>query len=61
MLRLLIGLLLLPLSAALSWAAAKALAGVAMGASAAAPFVAGIGLMTVAWLLGRHVIDPLGT
>lgn len=60
MLRLLVGLVLLPLSASLSWAAAKALAGVAMGASAAAPFVAGIGLMTVAWLLGRHVIEPHG-
>lgn len=60
MLRLLIGVLLLPLSASLSWAAAKALAGVAMGASAAAPFVAGIGLMTVAWLIGRHVLEPEG-
>jgi hypothetical protein len=59
-LRLLIGVLLLPLSASLSWAAAKALAGVAMGASAAAPFVAGIGLMTVAWLIGRHVLEPEG-
>lgn len=58
--RLLIGLLLLPLSGSLFWAAAKALAGVAMGASAAAPFVAGLGLMTVAWILGRHVIDPAG-
>lgn len=60
MLRLLIGLLLLPLSASLSWAAAKALAGVAMGASAAAPFVAGIGLTTVAYLVGRHVLEPEG-
>jgi hypothetical protein len=59
-LRLLVGVLLLPLSASLFWAAAKALAGVAMGASAAAPFVAGLGLMTVAWLLGRHVIEPEG-
>lgn len=60
MLRLLLGVLLLPLSASLFWAAAKALAGVAMGSAAAAPFVAGMGLMTVAWLLGRHVIDPHG-
>jgi hypothetical protein len=59
-LRLLVGLLLLPLSAALFWGAAKALAGVAMGASAAAPFVAGLGLTTVSWILGRHVIDPHG-
>jgi hypothetical protein len=59
-LRLLIGLLLLPLSGSLFWAAAKALAGVAMGASAAAPFVAGLGLMTAAWILGHHVIDPAG-
>ncbi len=60
MARLLVGLLILPLSAALSWAAAKALAGVAMGAAAAAPFVAGIGLTTVAFLMGRHVVDPEG-
>ena len=60
MLRLLVGIFLLPLSASLSWAAAKALAGIVMGASAAAPFVAGIGLTTVAWILGRHVIDPIG-
>ncbi|HXT00818.1 MAG TPA: hypothetical protein VN915_09110 [Elusimicrobiota bacterium] len=60
MLRLLLGVLLLPLSASLFWAAAKALAGVAIGASAAAPFTAGLGLMTVAYLLGRHVIEPEG-
>ena len=60
MLRLLVGLLLLPLSASLFWAAAKALAGVALGASAAAPFVAGMGLTAVSWILGRHVIDPSG-
>ncbi len=60
MLRLLVGLLLLPLSGALFWAAAKALAGVAMGAAAAAPFVSGMGLMTVAWLLGNHVVEPHG-
>ncbi len=60
MLRLLFGILLLPLSASLFWAAAKALAGVALGASAAAPFVAGMGLTAAAWVLGRHVIDPVG-
>ena len=60
MARLLIGVLLLPLSAALFWSAAQALAGVAMGAPAAGPFVAGMGLVAVAWILGRHVIDPEG-
>ena len=60
MLRLLVGVLLMPLSAALFWAAAQAMAGVAMGGAAAAPFVAGMGLMTVAWLLGSHVVDPGG-
>ncbi|MFI5361128.1 MAG: hypothetical protein ACHQ49_04085 [Elusimicrobiota bacterium] len=60
MTRLLVGILLLPLSASLFWAAAKALAGVAMGASAAGPFVAGLGLMAVFWIMGRHVADPAG-
>ncbi len=60
MARLLVGIALLPLSAALFWAAAKALAGVALGASAAAPFTAGLGLVAAAWILGRHVIDPAG-
>lgn len=60
MLRLLLGVSLLPLSAALVWAAAQALAGVALHGTAAAPFVAGMGLVAVAWLLGRHVIDPIG-
>ena len=60
MLRLLFGVLLLPFSGSLAWAAAKALAGVAMHGPAAAPFVAGMGLMAVAWLIGRHVIDPIG-
>jgi hypothetical protein len=58
--RFLFGVLLLPLSASLSWAAAKALAGVAWGAPAAAPFVAGLGLAAAAWLLGRYMIDPEG-
>lgn len=39
---------------------AKALAGVAVGASAAAPFVAGIGLVGAAWLIGRYVAHPAG-
>ena len=60
MLRLLVGVLLIPLSAALGWSAAKALAGVAMRSSAAGPFVAGIALTTVSWLVGAHVIDPIG-
>lgn len=60
MLRLLLGVLLLPLSGSLAWAAAKALAGVAYGTSAAAPFAAGMALTAVAWLLGRHVLDPIG-
>jgi hypothetical protein len=59
-LRHLLGVLLLPLSGALAWAAAKALAGVAMHGSAAGPFVAGMGLVAVAWIMGRHVIDPIG-
>jgi hypothetical protein len=60
MARLLVGILLLPLSASLFWAAAKALAGLALGAPAAAPFAAGMGLTAVLWLLGRHVIEPGG-
>ena len=43
MFRLLVGVLLLPLSGSLAWAAARALAGVAMHGPAAAPFVAGMG------------------
>lgn len=60
MLRLLLGVTLLPLSGSLAWAAAKALAGVAAGGGAASPFLAGMALMGVAWLLGRHVLDPVG-
>ncbi|MDE2510137.1 MAG: hypothetical protein KGL74_03350, partial [Elusimicrobia bacterium] len=60
MLRNFAGVLILPLSGSLVWAAAKALAGVAMRGPAAAPFMAGMGLMAVAWLIGRHVIDPVG-
>jgi len=58
--RFLVGILLLPLAAALGWSAAKALSGVVMGSSVAGPFVAGIALTTVAWLVGAHVLDPLG-
>lgn len=60
MLRLLVGVLLVPLAAALGWSAAKALAGVAMRSSAAGPFVAGIALTAIAWLVSGHVLDPLG-
>ena len=60
MLRLLLGVLLLPLSAALAWAAATALAGVALGAAEAAPFLAGGGLVAAAWLIGRHLSGESG-
>lgn len=60
MARLLAGVLLLPLSGALAWGAAKALAGVALHGSAAAPFTAGLALTAAAWILGRHVLDPVG-
>jgi hypothetical protein len=58
--RLLFGVLLWPLSGALAWGAAKALAGVALHGAAAAPFVAGLGLVAAAWILGRHVLEPVG-
>src|SRR6267378_2399495 len=58
--RLLVGLLLLPLSGSLVWSAARALTGVALGAGGAAPFIAGMALVAAAWILGRHVIDPIG-
>lgn len=61
MLRLLVGLALLPLSASLSWVCAKTLAGVAVGSAGAAPFAAGLGLALSGWLVARFaVIDPLG-
>ena len=60
MLRLLLGVLLMPLSAALAWAAATALAGVALGSSEAAPFLAGGGLVAAAWLIGRHLSGEAG-
>ncbi len=58
--RLILGVLVIPLSGFLDWAAAKALAGVALGAPAASPFLAGMALVAVSWLLGRHVFDPVG-
>lgn len=58
--RLLLGVLLWPLSGALAWGAAKALTGVALHGAAAAPFVAGMGLVAAAWVLSRHVLDPVG-
>ncbi|HAZ07177.1 MAG TPA: hypothetical protein DCZ01_01340 [Elusimicrobia bacterium] len=60
MLRLFVGVLLQPLAASIAWSAAKALGGVAMRSSAAGPFVAGLALATVTWLIGRHVFDPIG-
>lgn len=56
MLRLLIGLLLLPLSGSLLWAAAKTLAGVALHSSTAAPFGAGLGLAFAVWAIHRWLI-----
>ncbi|MDE2490507.1 MAG: M50 family metallopeptidase, partial [Elusimicrobia bacterium] len=60
MTRLLAGVLLLPLSGALAWGAAKALADVALAAPSAAPFLAGMALVAAAWLIGRHVLEPGG-
>ncbi len=60
MLRLLLGVGLLPLSAALAWAAAKALAGVALGSAEAAPFLAGGVLVLAAWVIGRYVAGEAG-
>jgi hypothetical protein len=59
-LRLLLGVFLLPLSAALAWAAAKALAGVALASAEAAPFLAGGGLVAACWLIGRYVAGEAG-
>ena len=61
MLRLLIGVLLLPLAGALLWVSAKTLAGVAVHSSTAAPFGAGLGLTCAAWAIHRWLIqDPAG-
>lgn len=56
MVRLALGIALLPLSGALFWVAAKTLAGVAVGFSTAAPFAAGVGLVFAAWAMGRYLL-----
>lgn len=53
MLRLLVGLALLPLSASLLWSTGRAFAGVAMTSVAAAPFAAGVGLAFACWAIAR--------
>jgi hypothetical protein len=59
--RLLIGVLLLPLSGSLLWIAAKTLAGVAVHSSTAAPFAAGLGIVFALWAIHRWLIlDPVG-
>lgn len=60
MLRLLVGLALLPLSATLTWSAVRTLAGVAVSAPASAPFVAGLALALAGWLAVRAIPDPIG-
>ncbi len=61
MMRLLIGISLLPLAVCLLWAAAKTLAGVAAHSSIAAPFGAGLGLAFALWAMRRWLIfDPRG-
>jgi len=60
-LRLLIGVLLLPLSGSLLWVSAKTLAGVAVNSSSAAPFGAGLGLAFALWAIHRWLlVDPVG-
>ncbi|MBI2387059.1 MAG: hypothetical protein HYV14_13795 [Elusimicrobia bacterium] len=61
MLRLLIGVLLLPLSGSLLWVSAKTLAGVAVHSTSAAPFGAGLGLAFALWAIRRWLlVDPVG-
>lgn len=60
MLRLFIGLALLPLSGCLLWVCARTLAGVAVGTGTAAPFAAGLALALAAWLVGRHLLAHAG-
>ncbi len=60
MLRLVLGVALMPLSAALAWAGARALAGVALSSTAAAPFLAGGGLVAAAWLIARGLDSESG-
>ena len=47
---------MLPLSASLLWVSAKTLAGVAVGASTAAPFAAGLGVVFALWAIARWLI-----
>lgn len=59
--RLLIGVLLLPLSGSLLWVSAKTLAGVAVRSSTAAPFGAGLGLAFALWAIHRWLlVSPAG-
>ena len=61
MVRLLIGIALLPLSGSLFWVAAKTLAGVAVGSATAAPFAAGMGIIFSAWVTLRYLlVEPPG-
>ncbi len=61
MLRLIVGLALLPLSVSTLWVSAKTLAGVAVGSSTAAPFAAGLGIAFALWAISRWLIlDPIG-
>jgi hypothetical protein len=59
--RLAVGLALLPLSGSLLWESAKTLAGVAVHSSTAAPFGAGLGLAFCLWAIHRWLIlEPAG-
>lgn len=61
MARLLVGILLIPLSGSLLWTAAKTLAGVAVHSSTAAPFAAGLGIAFALWAIHRWlIVDPVG-
>lgn len=60
MLRLGLGVALLPLSASLSWVCARTLAGVAVGSAGAAPFAAGLSLAGAAWLASRFAPERPG-
>ncbi len=56
MARLLIGVLLLPLSGALLWVSAKTLGGVAIHSSTSAPFAAGMVLAFCLWAMRRWLL-----
>lgn len=61
MIRLVIGVLLLPLSGSLLWVSAKTLAGVAVRSSTAAPFAAGLGIVFALWAIHRWlIVEPTG-